>query len=176
MTPISKITNLPCLLKLDEDCLITDVKTPCGNTEEFEMSQLVLQGSVFGPLKCCVQIDTLGRDCLAQDKCLHRYKDTISVPPLALIDDIITINKCDSDAIEANAVVNMKIESKKLRLSQEKCAQIHVSKNSDKCETHLKVHQDAMKKVQEGSYLGDISLDGYSHILEKIKTCHVQTI
>jgi hypothetical protein len=95
---------------------------------------------------------------------------------LALIDDIITINKCDSDAIEANAVVNMKIESKKLRLCQEKCAQIHVSKNSDKCETNLKVHQDAMKKVQEGSYLGDISLDGYSHILEKIKTCHVPTI
>ena len=31
-------------------------------------SQLVLQGSVFGPLKCCVQIDTLGRDCLAEDK------------------------------------------------------------------------------------------------------------
>ena len=81
------------LAKLDEECLIT-VKTPCGNTEEFEMSQLVLQGSVFGPLKCCVQIDTLGRDCLAQDKCLYRYKDTISVPPLALIDDIITVNKC----------------------------------------------------------------------------------
>ena len=56
----------------------------------------------------------------------------------------------------------MKIESKKLRLSQEKCAQIHVSKNSDgKCDTNLKVHQDAMKKVQEGSYLGDIlSADG----------------
>ena len=44
--------------KLDEECHIK-VKTPCGETDEFVFSNLVLQGSVFGPIKCCVQIDTL---------------------------------------------------------------------------------------------------------------------
>ena len=39
-------------------------------------NQLVLQGSVFGPLKCCVQIDTLGRDRLAEDKGLLKYNAT----------------------------------------------------------------------------------------------------
>jgi hypothetical protein len=99
---------------------------------------------------------------LAQDKCLYKYKNIISVPPLALIDDIVCVNNCDADAIEANAIVNMKIESKKLRLSKDKCAQLHVSKNNHtKCDTVLKVHDDEMKKVHDGSYLGDIlSADG----------------
>jgi hypothetical protein len=86
------------IAQLDEECFIK-VKTPCGETEEFTLSQLVLQGSVFGPIKCCVQIDTLGRDCLAQDKCLYKYKNIISIPPLALIDDIVCVNNCDADAI-----------------------------------------------------------------------------
>ena len=109
------------IAKLDEECII-NVKTLCGNTEEFKLAQLVLQGSVFGPIKCCVQIDTIGRDCLAQDKGLYKYKDIVSIPPLALIDDVVSVNKCSADAIEANAIVNMKIESKKLRLSEDKCA------------------------------------------------------
>ena len=86
----------------------------------------------------------------------------VSVPPLALIDDIVCVSRCDADAKEANAVVNMKIESKKLRLSKDKCAQLHVSKNNlDRCDTNLKVHEDQMKKVHDGAYLGDIiSADG----------------
>ena len=86
----------------------------------------------------------------------------VSVPPLALIDDIVCVSRCDADAIEANAVVNMKIESKKFILSNDKCAQLHVSKNNlDRCDTNLKVHEDQMKKVHDGAYLGDIiSADG----------------
>ena len=37
--------------KLDEKCRIV-VKTPCGTTEMFELARIVLQGSVFGPIKC----------------------------------------------------------------------------------------------------------------------------
>ena len=54
----------------------------------------------------------------------------------------------------------MKIESKKLRLSKDKCAQLHVGKNNlDKCDTNLKVHADPMKRVHDGAYLGDIISD-----------------
>ena len=56
----------------------------------------------------------------------------------------------------------MKIESKKLRLSKDKCAQLHVSKNNlERCDTNLKVHENQMKRVHDGAYLGDIlSSDG----------------
>ena len=86
----------------------------------------------------------------------------VSVPPLALNDDNVSITKCDADAIEANAVVNIKIKSKKLRLSNDKSAQLHMSKNNlHKFDTNLKVHQYPMKRVHDDAYLWDIlSTDG----------------
>ena len=49
--------------KLDEKCQIV-VKTPCRVTEMFELQRIILQGSVFGPIKCSVQMDTLGKESL----------------------------------------------------------------------------------------------------------------
>ena len=85
----------------------------------------------------------------------------VSVPPLAMIDDIFTVTKCSADAIEANAVINMKVESKRLKLSKDKCKDMHVTKGVNNCQSDLKVHSEDMIKVTEGSYLGDIiSADG----------------
>ena len=70
----------------------------------------IQQGSVFGPLKCSGQIDTIGRDCLIEDEGLYKYKDAIRIPPLAMIDDVLAITKCGVDAIEVNTLINMKIE------------------------------------------------------------------
>ena len=50
------------IAKMDEKVNVI-VKTPCGPTEEFTLEQIVMQGSVFGPIKATIQIDTLGRDC-----------------------------------------------------------------------------------------------------------------
>ena len=47
---------------------------------------------------------------------------------------------------------------KKLRLSQDKCSQIHIGKEKEdlSCKTNLKVHQNLMKKASSGPYLGDV--------------------
>ena len=144
--------------KLDENCQAV-VKTPCGDTDRFALRRIVLQGSVFGPIKCSVQVDTLGRDCLSRDVGLYRYKNVISVPPLAMIDDILGITRCNEEATELNSNVNVKIETKKLRLSHDKCYKIHISKKSlkaRKCEIDLKVHDNVMKTASEAKYLGDV--------------------
>ena len=62
--------------KLDEKCRIV-VKTPCGVTDKFELERIVLQGSVFGPIKCSVQMDTLGRDALQTEilQCRRCFED-----------------------------------------------------------------------------------------------------
>ena len=146
------------IAKLDENCQPV-VKTPCGDTDRFTLQRVVLQGSVFGPLKCSVQVDTLGRDCLSRDVGLYLYKDAIAVPPLAMIDDILGVTRCNEEAIELNSIVNVKIESKKLRLSHDKCYKIHIgrkSKPGDKCKVDLKVHNEDMKSAKEAKYLGDI--------------------
>ena len=40
------------------------VKTPVGDTDRFELNRIEMQGTVPAPLKCSVQIDTLGQYCL----------------------------------------------------------------------------------------------------------------
>ena len=52
----------------------------------FELSRYVLQGSVFGPIKCAVQMDTLG-------------KGTVDVPALAMIDDVLGMALCGDSSI-----------------------------------------------------------------------------
>ena len=146
---------------LDEKCTVR-VKTPCGPTERFNLEKLVLQGSVFGPIKCSIQIDTLGRESLVQNSGLYLYKNAINVMSLSMVDDVCSVNNCNSDSVEANAMINVKMEQKKLRLSQKKCVQIHIGKKKDdRCTTTLKVHENTMLKKDHASYLGDIlSADG----------------
>ena len=47
---------------LNEKCNVK-VKTPVGDTEEFQLSRVEMQGTVIAPLKCAVQMDTLGGYC-----------------------------------------------------------------------------------------------------------------
>ena len=119
-----------CLIaKLDEKCEVV-VKTPCGRTENFNLFKNVLQGSVFGPLKCSVQMDTLGRDALRTGCGIFKYRGVVDIPALAMIDDVLGLATCGDNSLEMNAIVNSKMETKKLRLSKDKCFRIHISKKN----------------------------------------------
>ena len=50
-----------------------------------------------------------------------------------MVDDILTITKCDSTAIAMNTTVNTFIKTKKLKLSYQKCSVIHIEKKSGEC-------------------------------------------
>ena len=52
-----------------------------------------------------------------------------------MIDDILGVTKCNEEAVELNAIINVKVESKKLRLSEDKCYRIHIGKNSKMCQS-----------------------------------------
>ena len=132
------------------------VKTPCGPTDEFTLQRIVMQGSVFGPIKSTIQIDTLGRDCQGHNQGMFKYKNVLDITPLALIDDCLGFSKCGADAVELNAIINTKIISKKLRLSAEKCNHLHVSKTPTNCFSNLKADNLMMKKSTVCSYLGDV--------------------
>ena len=142
------------IAKLDEKADVV-VKTPCGNTDQFTLENIVMQGSVFGPIKCTIQIDTLGRDCQQYNQGCFKYKNVLSITPLSLIDDCIGFSKCGADAVELNAILNTKIISKKLRLSADKCTHMHVSKSGSNCYSNLKADNVVMKKSTVCSYLGD---------------------
>ena len=66
------------------------------------------------------------------------------MPPLEIVDDVITVSKCGNTSIALNQIVNSSIDLKKLKLSEGKCCKIHIGKNNSLCPEH-KVNQKEMK-------------------------------
>ena len=69
------------IAELNKECNIS-VRTPCGQTDRFVMSDIEMQGTVMGPIKASVQMDTLGGDCYMRQEGLYLYNGCVSVPPL----------------------------------------------------------------------------------------------
>ena len=66
-------------------------------TDRVELSEIEMQGTVPAPLKCSIQIDTLGKECLQSGEGLYKYKECVNIPPLAMIDDILAVSECSED-------------------------------------------------------------------------------
>jgi hypothetical protein len=48
------------------------VKTPVGESEVFTVESIEQQGTVLAPLKCSNQMDSIARDCLAENMDMFR--------------------------------------------------------------------------------------------------------
>ena len=59
------------IAKLDEKADVV-VKTTCGLTGEFELQEVIMQGSVFSPIKSTIRIDTPDRDCESYNQVLFK--------------------------------------------------------------------------------------------------------
>ena len=70
------------------------VKTPVGKTEGGDITNVITQGDVFAPLLCSKQIDTIGQECLEEEKYTYKYKGEVDIPPLAMVDDLISVSEC----------------------------------------------------------------------------------
>ena len=61
--------NLSCEIK---------VNTGVGETETATLERIEIQGSVWSPLKCSNSVDTIGKECLLEEKFLYLYKENVS--------------------------------------------------------------------------------------------------
>ena len=82
------------------------IKTPNGLTAREPLEKIVLQGDVFGPIECSVLVDTFGKECIEEDKHLYMYKDEVGIPPLAMIDDLISVTNCGIESVKMNVFLN----------------------------------------------------------------------
>ena len=142
------------LAKMNKKCNIA-VKTPAGISDRFIATEIEMQGTVVGPLKACVQVDTLGRESYMYGEGLFIYKGGVYLPPLSMCDDVASISLCGVESIKTNAIINAKIESKKLEFGPTKCFNIHVGKKTEDC-CSLKVHNLDMIRKDSEVYLGDV--------------------
>ena len=72
-----------------------------------------------------------------------------------MIDDVLTVTSVENTA-EMNTLVKTFVESKKLRLSHEKCSRIHIGNGHTDC-PKLKVHENTKKETKSEKYLGEIN-------------------
>ena len=132
------------------------VKTPWGSTSKrVEMTEIEMQGTVPAPIKCSVQLDSLGKECLQNGEGLYKYKECLNIPPLLMLDDAIAVSDCGPETVKMNALIQNKVNMKSLRLGHSKCFKMHVGKNASCCPT-LKVQDKLMLTSNRERYLGDI--------------------
>ena len=143
-----------CLLYMANKHAQIVIKTATGSTNQLSITKKVMQGRVWGGLMCTTTMDKLCQLVYDDKNLLYKYKGTVDVPPLEMVDDIITASKCGSTSIAMNETVNTFIELKKLKLSESKCSKIHVGKKENPC-PDLRVHDDIMKTSDKEKYLGD---------------------
>ena len=85
-------------------------------TDMFELSKIVLQGSVFGPIKCAVQMDTKLR--LSQGKCfkIHICKNSIDFTQVLKVHELnmktVSQSTYLGDDISEKGTVNETIEQR----------------------------------------------------------------
>ena len=107
-----------------------------GISRRMTFKDIEMQGTVIAPLKCSVQVDTLGKQFMNNSKLtkhLYKYKNCVKIPPLSMIDDILTISICGTNSITLNAAVQSKIDTKRLTLGEDKCVKMHLGKRKDFC-------------------------------------------
>ena len=133
------------------------VKTNQRISSREPISNVIMQGTVWGSLCCTATMEKLGKLEYQRPELLYKYKNEVSVPSLGMIDDVLKIHKCSSDSVNSNAFINAFIESKKLTMGKSKCHRLHISKSKEKsfnCPL-LKVHEDDMENSSKEKYLGD---------------------
>ena len=134
------------------------VKTPSGLTDRQVIKNCVLQGDTFGSILSSVQVDNIGKECIAEGH-TYLYKDLLPVGFLGLVDDIIGVTEAGIAAQKLNAFINIKTAEKKLQFGPTKCKSMLVGKNVQSViNSELMVDEWSVKYV-ENELTGEAELN-----------------
>ena len=129
------------------------------------VKDVIMQGTVWGSLKCTSSMDTMNKIALSEEDLQYKYKGDPNIPVgiLGMVDDTLSISECGNKSIIKNSFVNAYVESRRLTLSEEKSSVVHIG-NVKRCTQscpELKIHKTHMKKTSCAKYLGNyISSNG----------------
>ena len=87
------------------------VKTPEANTKRVTISNIIMQGTVNSGIFCTCTMDKFAKMVYKDKSLIYRYKGETEVPPLEMIDDILT--KYSITSLTMNATINTFMEYKK---------------------------------------------------------------
>ena len=115
-----------------------------------------MQGTVWAGLMCYSTMDKLCQLIYKEGSPVFKYRGQVSVPPLEMVDDVVTAVNCGADSVNLNAKVNTFVEHKKLKLSAKKCSNLHIGNKTTKNICPIKMSDgEIMKESDKEKYLGD---------------------
>ena len=118
------------------------VETHFGQSDRAELHKVVMQGSVPGGLLCSNQLSKLCNK-LHKEGDVYMYKGRVPIPPLAMVDDIASIAKCNStESLKTSIKTDTFIQRKKLegQTGEGKCQWVHIGGGT--CESCYCVNGD----------------------------------
>ena len=124
------------------------VRTPFGNTQSFEICNLVKQGTVPGPIL---------NNCSLDDICSEGHghnMDTVEIKTLEFVDDIADPNNGYFEALKSNQTISFIQKRKRLTFSAEKCKILKI--NSTDNSSSLFLSGIKLEADPQFRYLGDI--------------------
>ena len=128
------------------------VKTPYGLTERQNIKNTVLQGHTFGSILASVQVDSIGKECMAAGHGI-KYKGKLPIAFLGLVDDIIGISDAGMKAQMLNSFLNTKTAEKNLHFGNSKCKYMVVGKDTkNMIDDNLKVDEWKISYTETGTF------------------------
>ena len=163
-----KDDNLVLIYKANKEINMA-VNTPSGLSERQIISNSVLQGDTFGSLLSSVQVDTIGKEA-ADSGYGYKYKDSVEVSLLGLVDDLIGVTEAGYKAQQMNALINVKTADKGLQFGIKKCKSMLVGKNENVLNSHLTVDNWKVTYEDIPEVGRDVLLDSFEGLISIDKT------
>ena len=82
------------------------VQTSVGLSNVKTVKKIICQGDPWGSIECSLMIDGFGKASLAEWMEPYRYKGTVPVPLLGMVDDILAISESGYKTSRLNAFIN----------------------------------------------------------------------
>ena len=117
------------------------VSTSSGLSERQTIKDVVLQGDTWGSILASVQVDSIAKE-VEKSGVGFKYKNTLPITMLGLVDDVIGITPADHRAQQLNSILKVKTAEKRLQFGVKKCKTMLVEKRTrhegavvDRCAT-----------------------------------------
>ena len=142
---------LTMIYKLNEKSTIT-LKTPLGNTEEFDVPYICKQGTVLIPPMCSASV----AECCDEQKRGGATIGSLTLRSLAFMDDLIGMNTVTKDVRDSHDCVTFYSKKKKAPLNEDKCIGMIINSKPPHPHPVLTINNKVMSIVEEAKYLGDM--------------------
>ena len=114
------------------------VSTSSGLSERHSIQDVVLQGDTFGSILASVQVDAIAKE-VEKSGVGYKYKNTLPITMLGLVDDVIGITTADYRAQQLNSILKVKTAEKRLQFGVKKCKTMLVEKKTRHASTDVDI-------------------------------------